>query len=91
MMAGCLPRQILVDGQYRDGSRPDDEAVVGLMVAALFGGQHTSNITVSWLLMMIHAPGTKQSLLPRLLAEQKEVLARHGGKVSPSPPHPHLP
>ena len=52
------------------------------MVAALFGGQHTSNITSSWLLMMIHSPKNKTTLVPRLLAEQKAVLARHGGVIT---------
>ena len=48
-----------MDGEYADGSKPDDEAIVGLLVAALFGGQHTSNITTSWLLMMILDPHAK--------------------------------
>jgi sterol 14-demethylase len=55
---------------------------VGLLVAALFGGQHTSNITSTWVLMMIHSPKNRESLLPRLLKEQEEVLGRHGGEVT---------
>ena len=82
--------QVLVDGEYRDGTKPDDEAIVGLLVAALFGGQHTSNITTSWLLMMITDPknqrtGTatdKPPLLSRLLAEQEAVKATHGDKIT---------
>lgn len=74
--------QVLIDGEYRDGTKPDDEAVVGLLVAALFGGQHTSNITSTWLLMMIHSPENRESLLPRLLKEQEEVLGRHNGEVT---------
>ena len=74
--------QVLIDGEYRDGTKPDDEAVVGLLVAALFGGQHTSNITSTWLLMMIHSPENRKSLLPRLLKEQEEVLGRHKGEIT---------
>ena len=74
--------QVLVEGEYNDGTKPDDEAIVGLLVAALFGGQHTSNITSSWLLMMIHSPENRKTLLPRLLKEQEEVLAKHGGELT---------
>lgn len=74
--------QVLIDGEYRDGTKPDDEAVVGLLVAALFGGQHTSNITSTWLLMMIHSPENRTALLPRLLKEQEEVLSRHNGEIT---------
>ena len=74
--------QVLIDGEYRDGTKPDDEAVVGLLVAALFGGQHTSNITSTWVLMMIHSPKNRTTLLPRLLKEQEEVLSRHHGEIT---------
>ena len=76
--------QTIIDSKYRDGTHLDDEAVVGMLVAALFGGQHTSNITSTWLLMMIHSADakapttdpvtgeTKAPLLERLLDEQRK-------------------
>jgi len=61
----------------------EDEHVVGMLVAALFGGQHTSNITSTWLLMMLHSPDAKKiNLLPRLLQEQKAALSKTDGKLT---------
>jgi sterol 14-demethylase len=72
--------QVLIDATYTDDTVPTDDEIVGLLIAALFGGQHTSNITSTW--MGLHMIKNKTTILPRLLAEQKEVLERHDGKMS---------
>lgn len=46
------PEQMLIDARYRDGSTPTDEEITGLLVAALFAGQHTSSITSTWMGLM---------------------------------------
>merc|ERR1712137_1293556 len=35
--------QLLIDAKYRDGKSPTDTEITGLLVAALFAGQHTSS------------------------------------------------
>ena len=70
--------QVLVEGEYNDGTKPDDEAIVGLLVA-LFGGS-TDHLELP--LMMIHSPENRKTLLPQLLKEQEEVLAKHGGELT---------
>jgi sterol 14-demethylase len=37
--------QVILDARYKDGSEVTTEETVGLLLAALFAGQHTSNIT----------------------------------------------
>lgn len=72
--------QVLVDSRYTDGSHATDEEIVGLLIAALFGGQHTSNITSTW--MGFHMIQNKPTLMPRLLAEQEEILNKYNGQLT---------
>lgn len=62
---------------YPDGRRPDDEEVVGFLVAAFFGGMHNSSITTSWSTLEI---ATRPSVVSELLDEQRAVL---GGDDEP--------
>ena len=71
--------QVLVDSKYTDGTAAKDEEIGGMLLAALFGGQHTSNITSTWL--GFHLIQQKDTLMRRLLDEQKEVL---GGDDRPT-------
>jgi sterol 14alpha-demethylase len=67
--------QVLIDATYTDGSMPTDEEITGLLLAALFAGQHTSNITSTWmgLLLIQH-----QSIWMReLLDEQAQVMSKY--------------
>jgi sterol 14-demethylase len=66
--------QVFIDMIYKDdGSKLTDEEVVGLLIALLFAGQHTSTITSSWTLMLLlHHP----QYLSRVMDEQKKVLGK---------------
>uniref|UniRef100_A0A2P2IAQ8 Lanosterol 14-alpha demethylase n=1 Tax=Hirondellea gigas TaxID=1518452 RepID=A0A2P2IAQ8_9CRUS len=72
--------QLLIDSRYRDGQRASNDDIVGIMIATLFGGQHTSAITSTWVAFMIATH--KEPLLKRLLDEQKEVLTASNGELS---------
>ena len=37
-----------MDMKYKDGSVNTDDQIVGLLIALLFAGQHTSSITSTW-------------------------------------------
>ncbi|CAM9909662.1 unnamed protein product, partial [Discosporangium mesarthrocarpum] len=66
-----LLQQVFVDMKYKDGSRNTDDQVVGLLIALLFAGQHTSSITSCWTSMLT---SMNPALMARLLEEQKSVL-----------------
>ena len=40
--------QGLITSKYKDGSNPTIDEICGLLIAMLFAGQHTSNITATW-------------------------------------------
>lgn len=41
--------QTLIDSKYSDGREINDDVVTGMCVALLLAGQHTSNVTSTWL------------------------------------------
>ena len=45
--------QVFIDMVYRDGSKLTDDETVGLLIALLFAGQHTSSITSTWTAMCL--------------------------------------
>ncbi|KAF3334442.1 cytochrome P450-like protein [Carex littledalei] len=70
--------QSFIDSRYKDG-RPTTEAeVTGLLIAALFAGQHTSSITSTWTgaYMLRH-----KNFFTAAVEEQKDILKRHGEKI----------
>lgn len=72
--------QVILDARYKDGGEVSTDETVGLLLAALFAGQHTSNITGTWMGMNVIKQQDK--LLPRILKEQEEVLAETDGQVT---------
>ncbi|CAM9959692.1 unnamed protein product, partial [Ectocarpus fasciculatus] len=63
--------QVFVDMKYKDGSANTDDQVVGLLIALLFAGQHTSSITSTWTTLLTTRD---PKMLERLLEEQETVL-----------------
>jgi len=79
--------QVLVDARYTDGSEAKVDEIVGLLLAALFAGQHTSNITSTWLgLSVLHRDNANTNpngkLLPKILAEQEEVMSKYNNEIT---------
>jgi sterol 14-demethylase len=72
--------QTLLDSSYKDGTILTEEEISGLLLAALFAGQHTSNITSTW--TGFEVLQKKEKYLDRILAEQKDVLEMHNGELS---------
>jgi len=64
--------QNLCDCHYENRRALTVEEIVGLLIACLFAGQHTSNITATWLGALI--AHNKERILPRLIQEQRDVL-----------------
>lgn len=67
--------QVFMDAEYRDGSKPTDQEVTGLMIALLFAGQHTSTITSTWTAAYLM---TRPDLRERVMQEQEEIIGPSG-------------
>ncbi|KAI8616458.1 cytochrome P450 [Chytriomyces sp. MP71] len=61
----------LMKAEYKDGTRPSDDAISHLMIALLLGGQHTSSTTSSWMLFEL---ARRPEIIADLLKEQSMVL-----------------
>ncbi|KAI8074083.1 lanosterol 14-alpha demethylase [Gongronella butleri] len=61
--------QALMDATYKDGTHIPDHHVAGMLIAVLFGGQHTSATTSAWTLLELAA---QPELVKALRAEQIE-------------------
>ncbi|GAA0166968.1 oxygenase [Lithospermum erythrorhizon] len=70
--------QCFVDSKYKDGRPTTESEVTGLLIAALFAGQHTSSITSTW-------TGAYLLCNPKYMSavqeEQKDLIKKHGTKV----------
>ncbi|RRT67448.1 hypothetical protein B296_00024628, partial [Ensete ventricosum] len=70
--------QCFIDSRYKDGRPTTEGEITGLLIAALFAGQHTSSITSTWTgAYMLRY----QKYLTAALEEQREIMRRHGDKV----------
>ncbi|XP_047964262.1 sterol 14-demethylase-like [Salvia hispanica] len=70
--------QCFIDSKYKNG-RPTTEAeVTGLLIAALFAGQHTSSITSTWSGAHLLTNGKHMSAA---VEEQMRLMEKHGDKV----------
>ncbi|XP_042481189.1 sterol 14-demethylase-like [Macadamia integrifolia] len=70
--------QCFIDSKYKDGRPTTESEVTGLLIAALFAGQHTSSITSTWTgaYLLRH-----KEYLVAVLDEQKKLIKKHGNKV----------
>lgn len=83
-----------VHAKYRDGSQLTNDQVLGMLIAVLFAGQHTSSITSTWtglLLLESHqkqkkgileGSGKSATFLEKVLDEQRKVIAEHGDELT---------
>jgi sterol 14-demethylase len=71
--------QTFIDARYKDGSRLTNDQVLGMLIAVLFAGQHTSSITSTWTGLLSIA--NKDRIFPNLEKEQRSVMEKHGDKI----------
>ena len=69
----------LLGAKYRSGVQMPDEHIVGILIAALFGGQHTSSIASTWTLIniLLH-----KDVFVKVMKEQEEVLGALNAKIT---------
>ncbi|KAM7477650.1 hypothetical protein LguiA_025863 [Lonicera macranthoides] len=70
--------QCLIDSKYKDGRPTTESEVTGLLIAALFAGQHTSSITSTWTGAYLLC---NKGYLSKVVEEQKNIMKKHGNKV----------
>ncbi|XP_006665026.2 obtusifoliol 14-alpha demethylase [Oryza brachyantha] len=70
--------QCFIDSKYKNGRSTTEGEITGLLIAALFAGQHTSSITSTW--TGAYMLRFKQ-YFAAAVEEQKEVMKRHGDKI----------
>ncbi|EXB62020.1 Sterol 14-demethylase [Morus notabilis] len=70
--------QCFIESKYKDGRSTTESEVTGLLIAALFAGQHTSSITSTWTgaYLLRH-----KEYLTAALEEQKKLMEKHGKRV----------
>ncbi|KAH8522386.1 hypothetical protein Peur_040901 [Populus x canadensis] len=70
--------QCFIDSKYKNGRPTTESEITGLLIAALFAGQHTSSITSTWTgaYLLRH-----NEYLSAVLEEQKNLMKKHGNKV----------
>ncbi|KAJ0046127.1 hypothetical protein Pint_05406 [Pistacia integerrima] len=70
--------QCFIESKYKDGRPTTDSEIAGLLIAALFAGQHTSSITSTW--TGAYLLKNKQ-FLSAVVEEQKNLMGKHGKKI----------
>lgn len=63
--------QVFMDLEYKEGGRLSDEEIVGLLIALLFAGQHTSSISSTWTTMFL---AHNNECMQKVMKEQAAVL-----------------
>jgi len=71
--------QTFIDARYKDGSKLTNDQVLGMLIAVLFAGQHTSSITSTWTGLL--AIENKDRVIPTLEKEQIAVMKKHGKEL----------
>ncbi|XP_031097863.1 sterol 14-demethylase [Ipomoea triloba] len=70
--------QCFIDSKYKDGRQTTESEVTGLLIAALFAGQHTSSITSTWTGAYLLC---NDKYMSSVVDEQKNLMRKHGNKV----------
>ncbi|WKA01792.1 hypothetical protein VitviT2T_020054 [Vitis vinifera] len=70
--------QCFIASKYKDGRPTTESEVTGLLIAALFAGQHTSSITSTWTgaYLLRH-----KEYLSAVQDEQRSLMKKYGSKV----------
>uniref|UniRef100_A0A7N0RAA8 sterol 14alpha-demethylase n=1 Tax=Kalanchoe fedtschenkoi TaxID=63787 RepID=A0A7N0RAA8_KALFE len=70
--------QSFIESKYKDGRPTTESEVTGLLIAALFAGQHTSSITSTWTGAYLMC---NKKYMSAVVEEQKNLLGKHGDKL----------
>eukprot|EP00244_Chara_vulgaris_P006008 TRINITY_DN23035_c0_g1_i1.p1 TRINITY_DN23035_c0_g1~~TRINITY_DN23035_c0_g1_i1.p1 ORF type:complete len:508 (-),score=80.12 TRINITY_DN23035_c0_g1_i1:9-1532(-) len=72
--------QVFIDATYKSSGRHlTDGEITGLLIAALFAGQHTSSVTSLWVSAHLCS---EPKWLAQVVEEQKRIIAEHGTELN---------
>ncbi|KAL6517395.1 hypothetical protein OROMI_033096 [Orobanche minor] len=71
--------QCFIDSKYKDGRPTTQAEVTGLLIAALFAGQHTSSITSTWTGAYLLC---NPKYMSAVVDEQRNLVEKHGNEVN---------
>ena len=77
--------QTFVEARYSEaygGREMTVDEVTGMLIAALFAGQHTSSITSTWTGLYLFSEKYRSKFLPQVLQEQREIMKEHGEELN---------
>ena len=77
--------QTFVDARYSEaygGRQMTTDEITGMLIAALFAGQHTSSITSTWTGLYLFSEKYRHKFLPDILEEQRKIVAEHGEELN---------
>lgn len=63
--------QVFIDMTYKDGTKLSNDEVVGLLIALLFAGQHTSSISSTWTAMFL---AHNSRCMSEVMKEQQKLM-----------------
>ncbi len=69
--------QILMEAKYKDGQALTTTEITGILIGVLLGGQHTSNVTGTWLMAHLLKDET---WFNHIVQEQKRIFAAKKGE-----------
>jgi sterol 14-demethylase len=73
--------QVLMEAKYKDGKSLTTTEITGILIGILLGGQHTSNVTGTWL--TAHLLKDKE-WLGKVMEEQDKLFEGKEGKLHPN-------
>ncbi|KAG0459600.1 hypothetical protein HPP92_022728 [Vanilla planifolia] len=71
--------QCFIDSKYKNGRPTTEGEITGLLIAALFAGQHTSSITSTWTGAYLLK---YKEYMSAAIEEQKNLMKKYGDKVN---------
>lgn len=71
--------QDLMEAKYNDGSKPTPSEITGILIGVLLGGQHTSNVTGTWII--VHLLKNKE-WYDKVMAEQEAIFGKKNKGLS---------
>ena len=77
--------QAFIDAKYSQaygGRVSNDEEITGMLIAGLFAGQHTSQVTSTWTALYLHRDENRDTFLRNVMEEQTELMREHGDTLN---------
>lgn len=72
----------LMEATYKDGTKPSPGEITGILIGVLLGGQHTSNVTGTWIIVHLLK---NQEWFQKIMNEQQSIFDKQKSSTLLSP------